>query len=93
MVKTSFYLWAGLLPSLFISHTANAQLFPDRQQIDQWLNQLGGSNNFDRSKTIDWGVLPGPFYTPRIRGWGLGSPLLGFIKQIVVPTVKFHHCH
>lgn len=60
MVKYPFILGLAFA-SLFISHTAQAQFFPDRQQIDQWLVGLGGENNFDRSKTIDWGVLPGPF--------------------------------
>lgn len=56
------------LLSLFIALPTQAELLPDRQKIDGWLNDLGGTNHFDESKTIDWGLLPGPFYTPK---WGL----------------------
>lgn len=46
------------LVSLFILFPAKADILPDRQQIDGWLNNLGGENSFDDSKPIDWGVLP-----------------------------------
>ncbi|MEQ5205263.1 hypothetical protein ABN228_22595, partial [Providencia rettgeri] len=50
------------LLSLIIAFSSQAQILPEREQIDGWLSELGGENSFDESKTIDWGVLPGPFY-------------------------------
>ncbi|OKP00261.1 BamA/TamA family outer membrane protein [Xenorhabdus eapokensis] len=62
-----------VIASLFIFtiSSAHADILPDQQKIDAWLNQLGGSNYFDEHKKIDWGVLPGPFYTPEM-GMGIG---------------------
>lgn len=67
--------------SLFLSYTATAHAtpLPDRQKIDQWLAQLGGENNFDPHKAIDWGVLPGPFYTPELE-MGIGVALVGLYQ-------------
>lgn len=67
------------LVSLFILFPAKADILPDRQQIDGWLNNLGGENSFDDSKPIDWGVLPGPFYTPEM-GIGIGTALVGLYR-------------
>ncbi|MEX9906281.1 BamA/TamA family outer membrane protein [Providencia rettgeri] len=67
------------LLSLFIIFPAKADFLPDRQQIDGWLNDLGGKNSFDESKTVDWGVLPGPFYTPEM-GVGIGTALVGLYR-------------
>lgn len=86
MVKYPF-IFGLAFASLFTSHTAQAQLFPDRQQIDQWLVELGGENNFDRSKTIDWGVLPGPFYTPELE-LGVGIALVGLYQADSRPDSK-----
>ncbi|MFG0738618.1 BamA/TamA family outer membrane protein [Proteus terrae] len=86
MVKYPF-IFGLAFASLFTSHTAQAQLFPDRQQIDQWLVGLGGENNFDRSKTIDWGVLPGPFYTPELE-LGVGIALVGLYQADSRPDSK-----
>ncbi|QIC14579.1 BamA/TamA family outer membrane protein [Providencia vermicola] len=73
------YLQRLTLLSLFITLPIQAELLPDRQKIDVWLNQLGGSNSFDESKTIDWGILPGPFYTPEM-GVGIGTALVGLYR-------------
>ena len=86
MVKYPFILGLALA-SLFTSYTAQAQFFPDRQQIDQWLVGLGGENSFDRSKTIDWGILPGPFYTPELE-LGVGVALVGLYQADSRPDSK-----
>jgi outer membrane protein assembly factor BamA len=54
-------------------------LLPSREQIDGWLAPLGASNQFDASKGIDWGVMPGPFYTPEL-GIGLGTAIVGMYR-------------
>ncbi|MEX6156557.1 BamA/TamA family outer membrane protein [Providencia manganoxydans] len=74
-----YHLQRLALLSLFITLPTQAELLPDRQKIDTWLNQLGGSNSFDESKTIDWGLLPGPFYTPEM-GIGVGTALVGLYR-------------
>ncbi|BBG61036.1 BamA/TamA family outer membrane protein [Providencia rustigianii] len=68
-----------ILLSLFISFAPQAQILPERNTIDGWLSELGGENSFDESKTIDWGVLPGPFYTPEM-GIGIGTALVGLYR-------------
>ena len=42
---------------------------------------------FDRSKTIDWGVLPGPFYTPELE-LGLGIAVVGLYQADSRPDSK-----
>ncbi|MBC8948630.1 BamA/TamA family outer membrane protein [Xenorhabdus sp. TS4] len=70
-----------VISSLFIFaiSSAHADILPDRQKIDGWLNKLGGSNHFDDHKKIDWGVLPGPFYTPEM-GIGIGVAIVGLYR-------------
>lgn len=63
----------------FTVSSAHADILPDRQKIDGWLNELGGSNHFDARKKIDWGVLPGPFYTPEM-GMGIGVAVVGLYR-------------
>lgn len=65
--------------SLFITLSSHGQILPERQQIDSWLSELGGENSFDETKAIDWGVLPGPFYTPEM-GLGVGTALVGLYR-------------
>ncbi len=65
--------------SLFIALSSQAQIIPQRQQIDGWLSELGGENSFDETKAVDWGVLPGPFYTPEM-GLGVGTALVGLYR-------------
>ncbi|WP_338804477.1 BamA/TamA family outer membrane protein [Xenorhabdus griffiniae] len=64
---------------IFTISSAHADILPNRQKIDGWLNELGGSNHFDDRKKIDWGVLPGPFYTPEM-GMGIGVAVVGLYR-------------
>ncbi|VCY17265.1 hypothetical protein BANRA_05276 [Klebsiella pneumoniae] len=50
-----------------------------REKIDGWLQHLGASDKFDASKGIDWGVMPGPFYTPEL-GLGIGTAVVGLYR-------------
>ncbi|GMA04329.1 hypothetical protein KML003_44540 [Klebsiella quasipneumoniae subsp. similipneumoniae] len=50
-----------------------------REQIDGWLQHLGASDKFDASKGIDWGMMPGPFYTPEL-GLGIGTAVVGLYR-------------
>ena len=50
-----------------------------RQQADSWLAPLGADRSFDASETIDWGVMPGPFYTPEL-GVGAGVAIAGLYR-------------
>lgn len=51
-----------------------------REKIDGWLQHLGASDKFDASKGIDWGVMPGPFYTPEL-GLGIGTAVVGMYRR------------
>ncbi len=70
-----------VISSLFIFtvSSAHADILPDRQKIDGWLNALGGNNQVDECKKMDWGVLPGPFYTPEM-GVGIGAAVVGLYR-------------
>lgn len=81
------FIYGLVFTSLFISQTAHAEIFPDREQIDRWLMQLGGENKFDSSKGVDWGVLPGPFYTPELE-LGVGVALVGLYQADHRPNSK-----
>ncbi len=41
---------------------------PSPSQVDGWLQQMGDSDTYDAAKGVNWGVMPGPFYTPDC-GW------------------------
>ncbi|QHA87079.1 BamA/TamA family outer membrane protein [Serratia rhizosphaerae] len=69
--------WLPLL--LLTVQTAACAVLPSRQQIDDLLRPLGADNHFDHRKTIDWGVLPGPFYTPEL-GLGIGTAVVGMYR-------------
>lgn len=69
-----------LVSCLSISTLVQAgDLLPSRQQVDGWLVGLGADNQFDSSKGIDWGVMPGPFYTPEL-GLGVGVAVVGMYR-------------
>ena len=51
-----------------------------REKIDGWLQHLGASDKFDASKGIDWGVMPGPFYTPEL-GLGIGTAVVAAVSS------------
>ena len=73
----SFCLFAGQVQSAL----------PTREQVDGWLKTLGASDNFDASKGIDWGVMPGPFYTPEL-GLGVGTAVVGMYRPDPNDTVS-----
>lgn len=50
-----------------------------REQVDCWLSKLGDDGKFNASKGIDWGIIPGPFYTPE-KGFGLGAVVGGMYR-------------
>lgn len=82
------YCAAGLaFAGLVAVHTAKAGYLPSREQIDDALAGLGSNNQFDRSKTIDWGILPGPFYTPELEA-GIGVALVGLYQADRHPDSK-----
>lgn len=73
------YLLILALTILSVSHGALAQVLPTREQVDRWLAPLGANQSFDASETIDWGVMPGPFYTPEL-GVGIGVAMAGLYR-------------
>ncbi len=52
---------------------------PGREQIDAWLQKMGDSESFDAAKGVNWGVMPGPFYTPEL-GVGIGTAVVGMYR-------------
>lgn len=64
---------------LFAGYVQSA--LPTRNEIDGWLNKLGASDNFNATKGIDWGVMPGRFI-PQNWGWGSGRRWWGCIDPI-----------
>lgn len=62
-----------------ISFSVKATLLPSRSTMDGWLGKLGADNHFDPDKGIDWGVMPGPFYTPEL-GLGMGAVVVGMYR-------------
>lgn len=71
---------------IVFSQMGQATVIPDRQTIDRFLNTLGADRKADMSKTIDWGVVPGPFYTPEL-GVGVGVAAVGLYR----PDEHQHH--
>jgi outer membrane protein assembly factor BamA len=71
---------AAVFCCLTVHQSAHADsLLPSRERMDTWLNQLGADGKFDASKGIDWGVMPGPFYTPEL-GLGVGAAVVGMYR-------------
>ncbi|WP_411705345.1 BamA/TamA family outer membrane protein [Edaphovirga cremea] len=64
---------------LLVTSLSAAGALPSRQQVDGMLASLGADNQFDRSKSIDWGILPGPFFTPEL-GLGMGMAAVGMYR-------------
>lgn len=77
---------ALLLPFCLFAGQVQSAL-PTRDQVDGWLKTLGASDNFDASKGIDWGVMPGPFYTPEL-GLGVGTAVVGMYRPDPHDTVS-----
>jgi hypothetical protein len=69
---------ASFAALMFVAHAADAVAawLPDRAQIDGLLASLGGDNTLGEGDGWDWGVLPGPFYTPET-SLGIGLALVG----------------
>ncbi|TGD85739.1 hypothetical protein C9F07_12495, partial [Salmonella enterica subsp. enterica serovar Poona] len=61
-----------------LSGVAQAAL-PSRSQVDGWLQQMGDSDTYDAAKGVNWGVMPGPFYTPEL-GLGIGTASVGMFR-------------
>jgi Outer membrane protein len=76
-MRKAVMLAMGLLS--LASNSAVASWLPDKAQVDGWLNELGADGQFDASKGIDWGVMPGPFYTPEL-GLGIGTAVVGMYR-------------
>lgn len=58
---------------------AAAGIIPTRQQVDRWLAPLGANRTFNPDQGIDWGIMPGPFYTPEL-GAGVGAVVAGLYR-------------
>jgi len=69
----------ALLMMLFPVFSSQAGVLPSREKIDGALAHLGADDKHDNSKTIDWGILPGPFYTPEL-GVGVGVAAVGLYR-------------
>ncbi|WP_312073191.1 BamA/TamA family outer membrane protein [Atlantibacter sp.] len=50
-----------------------------RQEIDALLQKLGDDDTVNVGSGIDWGVMPGPFYTPEL-GLGVGAAAVGMYR-------------
>ncbi|WP_232012474.1 BamA/TamA family outer membrane protein [Cedecea lapagei] len=80
-------LYGTLAACLIVSYPALAQILPDRKQVDAWLKPLGANDNFTAAKGIDWGVIPGPFYTPEL-GVGVGTAVVGMYRPDPTDSVS-----
>nr|WP_154325491.1 BamA/TamA family outer membrane protein [Pantoea sp. 201603H] len=70
----------GAMFLLYVSPLTKASaILPDRGEIDGWLKPLGADNHFDPQKGINWGIVPGPFYTPEL-GAGIGAAVVGMYR-------------
>ncbi|NKF22658.1 BamA/TamA family outer membrane protein [Solimonas marina] len=68
------------LSAALAAPAAHADWLPSRDTVDGWLAKLGGDDQaVDTSNGIDWGLLPGPFYTPET-SLGLGVALVGLYR-------------
>ncbi|GAA4898790.1 BamA/TamA family outer membrane protein [Ferrimonas pelagia] len=56
-------------------------------KMDDLLESLGADGGFDPDKTMDWSVLPGPFYTPEME-LGLGVSAVGLYQVDRQDTVS-----
>lgn len=69
-----------------LSGVAQAAL-PSRSQVDGWLQQMGDSDTYDAAKGVNWGVMPGPFYTPEL-GLGIGTAIVGMYRPDPADKVR-----
>lgn len=68
-----------LLTFLLVTPAVGCAELPSREKIDGWMESLGGGESFDPNKSIDWGILPGPFYTPELEV-GVGMAIVGLYR-------------
>ena len=52
---------------------------PLRDQVDAFLSAMGSGDAYDPEKRIDFGIIPGPFYTPEMK-LGMGIAAIGLYK-------------
>lgn len=58
-----------------------------RQQVDHFLDGLSSDNSHVTPGSLDWGILPGPFYTPEL-GAGIGVAAAGFYRTSSDPAIR-----
>ncbi|GGB21381.1 hypothetical protein [Agarivorans gilvus] len=72
----------GLALSLMLSaalsyaNTPAASETGEASWLDKLLDKLGADGGYDSSKSIDFSILPGPFYNPEM-SLGLGISAIG----------------
>lgn len=64
---------------LCISPVTQATILPGRVTIDRYLAKLGSDQQVNTAQGIDWGLVPGPFYTPEL-GIGIGVAAVGLYR-------------
>ena len=64
---------------LSISPIAQANFLPSRVTVDHYLAKLGSDQQVNTAQGIDWGIVPGPFYTPEL-GIGIGVAAVGLYR-------------
>lgn len=83
--RRPWWAWAfwGLALALFatVPHPAHGREQGEslRDRVDGFLETLGSGEGYDPEKLIDFGILPGPFYTPEME-LGIGIAAIGLYK-------------
>ena len=72
LVAITPFFWAG-------PGHASGEPVPFRDRVDGFLSTLGSGDEYDPEKRIDFGIIPGPFYTPEMK-LGLGIAAIGLYK-------------
>lgn len=81
MYLTLYFFRCFILMLLILLPICEAKATPlmSHQKIDKWLHNLSSDKQAVSRKNIDWGVLPGPFFTPEL-GLGLGVAFVGLYR-------------
>lgn len=69
----------GSLHSPFLIASEQADEVKEQGWFENVLDKLGADGGFDESKTIDFSVLPGPFFNPDLQ-FGIGFSAAGLYK-------------
>ena len=69
----------GSLHSSYLLASEQADEVKEQGWFENVLDKLGADGGFDESKTIDFSVLPGPFYNPDLQ-FGIGFSAAGLYK-------------